>query len=373
MLNRKELKEISSIHGNGSYFVSFYLNVNPITNARGEYVIQLKNMIKDISDRSDKKVLKMIKDDLEKIESFVNGNKRELKKGLAILSSSEKTFWKAYQLSVPVKSEIIVDKTPFIKPLLDIMDNYQRYAVLLVDKETARIFLLHLGEITEYGDIHTPDVPGKHSKGGWFALSQNHYARHVDYHVGLHLKDVVRKLESFLKDEKIERVVLGGPYEAVVMTKDLLLKTITDKIIGTFRAGMFENNADILKKIEPVISEFEKKKEKMTVSELLTMASKRENAVVGIDNVLNALQEGRIMRLAFVKDFRDSGYACRNCRYLTKQKVIPCPYCRSEMEEVNYLVDLAAQRAVENGALVHVISESQELLNAGGIGAFLRF
>ena len=43
------------------------------------------------------------------------------------------------------------------------------------------------------------------------------------------------------------------------------------------------------------------------------------------------------------------------------------------MKEVNCLIDLAAQRAVEQGLLTEVIADNKELLDAGGIGAFLRF
>lgn len=373
MLNRGELKEIAALQANDSYFVSLYLNVNPVTNAKGDYVIHSKNMIKDIAEGIDKKIFKKIKSDIEKIESFIVSNKREFKKGLAILSSSENSFWKEYHLAIPVKNGIRVDRTPHIEPLFDILDNYQRYAVILVDKESARLFLAHLGEIEEYGEIHTPGVPGKHKKGGWFALSQNHYERHIDYHIGLHLKDVIKRLDSFLAEEHIERIAIGGSGDAVSMVREMFPRAINEKVIGIFHAEMFAKSNEIFEKVKPVIGEFENKKQKITVSELLTMAMKGENAVIGLENVLNALQEGRVMKLVLIKDFEDSGYACRNCRYLTKQKVSPCPYCNSEMEDVNYLVALAAQRAVENGAQVEVISKNKELLNAGAIGAFLRF
>ncbi|MDO9289398.1 MAG: Vms1/Ankzf1 family peptidyl-tRNA hydrolase [Thermodesulfovibrionales bacterium] len=373
MLNREELREIAALQGNGSYFVSLYLNVNPVTNAKGDYIIHFKNMLRDISEGTDKKILKKIKADIGNIESFFISSKRGFKKGLAILSSSEQSFWKEYNLAVPVRNEIVVDKTPHIKQLLDIIDNYQRYAVLLVDKEAARLFLVHLGEIEEYGEIHTPDIPGKHKKGGWFALSQNHYERHIDYHVGLHLKDVMKKLELFLAEEEIRGIVIGGSEDAVIRVREMLPRPAGEKVIGSFSAEMFAGNNEIFEKVKLAIGEFERKKQKTTVSELLTAAMKRENAVLGIEDVLNAIQEGRIMKLVFINEFRDSGYACRKCRYLTRQKVSPCPYCSGEMEGVGYLVELAAQRTVEMGALVEVISDNRELSNAGGIGAFLRF
>jgi peptide chain release factor subunit 1 len=373
MLSRAELKEIASIEKKDGYFVSLYLNVDPMFNKKGDYMVHLKNMLKNAVESLDKGIYKKVKDDLGKIDNYVLTNKRMFKKGLALISSSANSFWKEYHLGIPVKNELIVDKTPYTKPLMDVLDNYQRYAVLLVDKESARIFVIHLREIVEYGEVHTPDVPGKHKKGGWFALSQNHYERHIDYHVGMHLKEVIEKLDSFLRGEYIGRLIFGGSDEAVSMVKGMLHKTILDKAIGTVKVEMFAKSPEVLAKVEPIVVEYEKNKEKETVEKLITGAMKNKDAVLGLEDVLNALQEQKVMKLVFMKDFKTSGYSCKSCGFLTIQKVDPCPYCKGEMGMVNYIIDLAGEKAIGQGALVEVLTDNKKLKEAGGIGAFLRF
>ena len=373
MLSRTELKEIASMDKKDGYFVSLYLNVDPMFNKKGDYIVHLKNMLKDTVESLDKNLYKKVKDDLEKIDNFVLANKRMFKKGLAIISSSVHSLWKEYHLGIPVKNELIVDKTPYIKPLMDILDNYPGYAVLLVGKESARIFVIHLREIVEYGEVHTADVPGKHKKGGWFALSQNHYERHIDYHVGMHLKEAVGKLDSFLSREFIGRIILGGSDEAVSMVRGLLPKTILDKVIGTVKVEMFAKGPEVLAKVEPIVIEFEKNKERETVDSLITGAMKNKNAVLGLENVLHALQQQRVMRLVFLKDLKTAGYSCNSCGSLTVQKVDACPYCKGGMEIVDYVVDLAGEKAIGQGALVEVLTDDKKLKEAGGIGAFLRF
>ena len=164
-------------------------------------------------------------------------------------------------------------------------------------------------------------------------------------------------------------IITGGSDDAVAKVREMLPRAVSEKIMGSFHAEMFANVNDVFEKVKPVISETESMAEKAVVSDLLTAAGKGQNAVIGIEDVLNALQEGRIMKLIFIKDFKDSGYACRNCRNLSKQKVSVCPYCKGGMEDVNYLIDLAAQRAVEQGSQIEVITENKELSDAGGIGS----
>ncbi len=373
MLNREELKGIAKMSKGDSYFVSLYLNTNPMTNIKNNYVIHVKNMFKRTTEQLDKTVTKRIQGDLDKIDAYVLANKRIFKKGLAILSSQEKDFWRVFHLALPIKNEIIVDNTPYIKPLLEILDNYQRYAILLVGKDSARLFIIHLGEIEEYTEIHTDDVPGRHKKGGWFSLSEKSYKRHIDYHVELHLKDVIKQMEMLLSREYVGRLLLGGSEEAVTKVKGMLSQTLLDKVIGTFQSEMFAKSKEILKKAEPILHAFERKRDEEMIDDLLTRAMKNENAVIGIEDVLNALQEGRMMKLLFLKDFKKSGLTCKNCGFLTVQQISHCPYCKGKTKKVNYIVDLLSQKAVEQGALIEILDENKKLKDAGKIGAFLRF
>lgn len=373
MISREELKKIASMRGDDVYFVSLYVNVDPVTNVKDNYIIHVKNMLKQDIKKYNKSILKKVQSDIEKIESYMISNKRVFKKGLAIISCSEKNFWKDFHISVPFKNEIVIDTTPYIQPLLDILDNYQRYAILLVGKEYARLFMVHLGEIEEYTEVHTPDVPGRHKKGGWFSLSEKSYERHIDYHVGLHLKDVLKELESFLSREYVGRLIIGGPEEAVIKVKSMLPQNISEKLIGTFQADLQANSKDILRKVEPIVQKVEKQKEDYIINDLLTKAMKNENAVIGIEDVLNSLQEGRVMKLIIMKDFNQSGFSCKKCGYLTVQEIDLCPYCKGEIQKDNLIVDIIAQKAIQQGALIEVINESKELKKAGNIGALLRF
>ncbi|MCX7914285.1 MAG: Vms1/Ankzf1 family peptidyl-tRNA hydrolase [Thermodesulfovibrionales bacterium] len=374
MLNMQELKELANFSNGKGYFVSCYLNVDPIFNKKGDYILHLKNMIKKTIESLDKSVYKRVKEDLEKIEHYVLTNKRLFKKGLAIFSSKENSLWREYNLGVPVKNELIVDKTIHTKPLSDLLDNYQRYGVLLVGKDVARIFIIHLGEIVEYGEVTTADIPGKHKKGGWFALAQNHYERHINVHVGMHLKDVVEKLDSFLALEYVGRLILGGSDEAVSMVKTMLRKPILDKVIGSVKVEMFAKSDEVLAKVEPLVSAYERMKEDDTVKELIAKAMKNEAAVIGLENVLNALQEQRVMKLVLLSAHKqDIGWECKSCGFLTMQKIISCPYCKGEFDAVDNIIDVAIQKAIQQGALVEVVQQNDDLANAGGIGAFLRF
>ncbi|MDA8168388.1 MAG: hypothetical protein M0Z59_01645 [Nitrospiraceae bacterium] len=374
MLTLTELREIAAINPDTEYYVTLYLNVDPVTNPRGEYMIRVRNMLKETPGNIGKKVYKAVARDLEKIDSYFVTGKRQFKKSVCLMSSAGKDFfWREYHLSVPVKSEIYVEKTPYLEPLFNIFDNYPAYLALLVSKEDARIFVVRMGEIIEYGEVHTPDITGRHSKGGWFALEQDHYERHTDFHVGLHMGDVALRLEEFARRQNISALVIGGPEESMSMSMAKLPKGISEKIIGTFAAGMYESPDDVLKKADPVIREHEQKEKQRLIEELITRVYKNKQAVLGIEDVILMTEEQRIQTLLVDADYRQQpGYFCANCRAMSLSPG-SCRYCGGNTEEVNYMVDLVMQKTAEQGGKIEVVPGSEKLKNAGRIGALLRF
>lgn len=373
MFTYSELKQLSTTRDNGNFFVSLYLNVNPLTNPKGDYVIHFKNMLKEVTEKTDKSNLKKIKHDIEKIESYLVGNKREFKKGLVLISSASSGLWRDYHFPLPVKNELVIGNAPYIKPLFTLLDNYPRYVVLLIDKELARIFLIHLGRIELYTELLTPDVPGRHKKGGWFALEQSRYERHIDYHVSQHMKDVIKAIEELRHREAINRIIIGGAEDAIIKMKGMLPQAILNKVISTFHPEMFSGEKSILERTLKIIEGYEREKEKEVVQELVARVMKNEMAVVGLEDVLINIQEGKVMKLILLRDITVNGLKCTNCDFLTSQEIKICPYCRGEFDKVNYLIDFATQKAVEQGAIIKVVTKSDELQKVGGVGAFLRF
>ena len=111
-----------------------------------------------------------------------------------------------------------------------------------------RLFLVHLGEIEEYGEVHTPDVPGNIKEGDGFLLSGHRFERHIDYHVSLHIKDVIKKLETFLAAERIERIITGGSDDAVAKVRRCFQRQSVKRLWALFMPRCLRMSMMYLKK-----------------------------------------------------------------------------------------------------------------------------
>ena len=56
-------------------------------------------------------------------------------------------MWEAYRLPEVERDELTFGPVPHLAPLIDIVEEYERYAVALVDKESARLFTVFMAEI----------------------------------------------------------------------------------------------------------------------------------------------------------------------------------------------------------------------------------
>jgi CheY-like chemotaxis protein len=109
--------------------------------------------------------------------------------------------------------------------------------------------------------------------------------------------------------------------------------------------------------------------------ELITAASKQEQAVLGLDRTLEALREQRAWRLVYRDGFAARGTECTNCGALTVSENESCAYCGKAVREVGDLVERADTRImVMHGHVEHVRGAAViRLEEVGSIGAFLRY
>jgi peptide subunit release factor 1 (eRF1) len=117
----------------------------------------------------------------------------------------------------------------------------------------------------------------------------------------------------------------------------------------------------------------ERRTELEEIDSLLEAASTR-HVVLGADDTLEALGDGRIHALFIADPFVGMGAECPSCGLLVAHGA-QCPRCEAPLTMVRDLRERIAERALDQGARVEVVSgkASARLLERGGIGAWTRY
>jgi len=380
VLTRGELEKLAELPEGKKFYLSLYLTVDPGTNPNQEYLRVAKNLIKqeisrwEESGEISKGELRKLSEGCEDLLQYLVLNQGSFRKGLVIFSDPQRDFWKEYHLAVAVPPRFVIDRRPYLKPLVRLFDDYEPFLIVLVDRRRARLFLVQLGEVLVYVEESHPEIPGKHKKGGWRAWEQAKFSRQIEKMVTFHLEEVAEMLEDFLKDQEINRVAVGGPVEAVSQFQELLSPWVQEKVTAYLSIEMTAGEKDLVDEALRVLEEVEREQEDQLVEELLSRVAKGDRAAIGIDDVVAKVEQGQVHRLIVAAEFERPGYRCPNCGTLFAQRRETCFYCGYQLEEIPNLIDHIVKEAVNQGAKVEVVKRDHpRLLEAGGIGAFLRF
>ena len=222
MLSEEQIDQLAAFDGRDARVLSVYLDLDPATQVRRSYEIALEDLIKTARARlDDASAREAFETEAARVQTWLDSEKPR-GKGLAVVSCSPRNLWRADFLAVRVMNHLAFEPTPDVAPLLRIVDEYERYAVAVVDKETARLFTVFAGEI-EAVETFEDYVPPHHKQGG---PSQANMQRHHEAHVFRHLKRVAERLTQLRRKRSFDRLVIAGPVEATSELRRILPRAL---------------------------------------------------------------------------------------------------------------------------------------------------
>jgi peptide subunit release factor 1 (eRF1) len=367
MLTQEEIDQLARFDGGGARVLSTYLDLDPARQVKRSYRIVFEDLVHELRDRLDEPTRAELVREAAETDTWLRGHPPQ-GKGFALFSCAPRGFWQAYFLPVTVAEHLAFDPKPDVAPLLDVLDEYERYAVALVDLEKARLFTVFLGTIEE-SDALKDFVPRKHDQGG---SVQGHRAAHVHWH----LKRVVQRLAEILRRRQFDRLVLAGPEEATSEMRRLLPRALARRLVGVIPAKTSGGAAEILEKTLEVERGVEREYEERLLDELFETVGARGRATCGVVSTLEALGKGAVRTLVVAEGVHTPGRECPNCARLEPGTVANCPACGTAMKPVHDLFHAAAQRTLlQAGHVETVHAEAARRLQerCGGLGALLRY
>lgn len=192
------------------------------------------------------------------IEGFLLDYKPSNKdQGLALFSGGDELF-EALVTHFTLPTLVSVDYSPYLVPLYDQIDDYERYLVIVADREKARYFTFHGDELEDEGEFFHEHVPQK-MKGRNFEEREKQIDRHIQDHLHRHFKTISEKVVTYTRDRPITAVIVGGHQEIISYLYKHLPKSLSDKIIGEFPAEPDADFNELQKKSKEILQSLREK------------------------------------------------------------------------------------------------------------------
>jgi peptide subunit release factor 1 (eRF1) len=362
----------------GSPVLSVYLSTDPSRqqNIQRGFEAVLRQMLRSIDGQLlEKPFRKQFAEDAGRVEHIVKIHVQR-EKSLAIFCDASEDFCWTRGLQIRLRDDAHWDETPYLRPLLEALDEYERYGVVLIEHGRSRLFTVFMGEIEEHVDAFaTAKIRHLRSTGTDHLWSQKQFQRKKEVHALWHFKHAAQLLDHLSVRYAFDRVILAGTEEVTSEFERILSKRLRTRVVDRMALPFTASADQVLKTTQNVIEQVERETERQLVDKVIQDAAAKHQAVTGLEATLLALQEERIWRLFYVDGLQKTGGQCARCSALCTNNCRTCPYCGGSLSPVKDVIDAVAQRVVELGAKVEPVQgkAAQELASVGGIGAQLRF
>ncbi|MEA3559615.1 MAG: Vms1/Ankzf1 family peptidyl-tRNA hydrolase [Candidatus Thermoplasmatota archaeon] len=291
-------------------------------------------------------------------------------KGRIIFASAPVNFLHVYRIGVEPERKLVLDTSPFLLPLARLRDDYEDYALLLMDSQQAKLFTVR-SNVMNVEDSNSIDLMNRHKKGGMSQMRFNRLRRGA---ISAFISEVIEDIEELEGLEETRGIVLAGPGEAKKQLHESLPQHLREQVIGIEDISMDTPLGNLLDLGERVAEKDERGKEQALVEELRSSIMKGEPAAYGAQKVRTALKNGRVSVLLLLDKTSIPGWICERCQSITERTVKPkrCPNCGGPTSVVD-VVEEIYELAERTGARTEFVKDAPFLESIGGIGAVLRY
>ena len=338
---RQQLDRLSDFDPSQGPVVSLYLDLRPDQNGQRDHIrLHLAHTLEAYPQLAEK-IQKQLADDIPKSAH-----------GVAVFAATKGDLFDVIPLDVPVEQhEFYVGAMPHLYPLARLTDQYPRYAALLLNTDTARLFVFSLGH-TEQEQRLESDKSRRSAVGGW---SQARYQRRTDNMHKAHVKDVVTMLERIVADEHINQIVVACDDTTRPILMEQLPRHLADKVVDMMHMDIKGTPGHaVLKDTLDALRDEHAKSDAEEVERMLGAWKAGGLGVAGIDPTLKALEMRQVDTLLIAAN--------------------PQVIARKNGKEGDVpVVDQLVAKAHQNAARIRFIEDDALLADVGGVGATLRF
>jgi peptide chain release factor subunit 1 len=351
---RKLIKELSEIYdeNNKDNFISIYLNKK----MDGKYLEKRVNACKPLLDNDERKNFIIT---IEEISRFL---KKNITSNIAIFASHKHNLFKSIPLHIEVNNLLIVDSSPYIRPLVRILDEFRPFTLILINSNHAKIFSVYLGKIDDAKYLSS-DIMSKHKKGGWSQARFQRIRKGAIHDFFLDVLEMMKKIPS-------NQIILAGPGPEKIQFRDMLPKNIQQRIIDVIDIDM-DDEKNLLNKSIHLISKQEEGISHKAVEHLIEEILTDGLAVYGFDDTLKAVKNGQVELLIVEKDYKLKGCICEHCQIVKSGPVKDCPVCGEPVSEADVIEEII-EFAERTDAKIE-FTDNEEISKLGHIGGILRY
>ena len=273
--------------------------------------IHLKNFMRDAEQQAGDEQTETWNTIKEHVDDFLNNYSVSTKSLVLFVDENQLT---SYELPITLDNASAFGE-PLFTPLLWAIDEYERYLIVLVDQEKARLFTAYLGSANQQDEM-TIDLdydwgektlmPASTGDGRALREGDNRerFEDMIEEHVKRFYRDVAQQTANSLKDLDSTRVIFGGNERSAHFVRNELPQQVDEYVVDILAIPVDTTAHDLGDHIQQVALNYERAFEVDLVKEVVGFAKANGRGAVGQEAVDKAfdMQQVELLILPYPMD-----------------------------------------------------------------------
>ena len=339
----------------------------------GGFAALLSDLVKPMKDRAtglDRPSQKSVRRDAERIRGLADHLELDSAPGYAIFASHNDDLFALEPLGHPVPSVSALGPRPYMRPLRA-TPRALRSGIVVADNTLARTFVAMEGIVDEVREPLDADI-GSRSWGGFSGYEEHTVrARAEEVTAKLWREAGERLLHRHMK-RPFDYVAIGSHGETIDEIARTLHPYLARLQLATFTVSPQDLTLPALRaEVASIDQQMRRHRHSALAGRVCDTAWSGGNALLGLQEVIEAANTQAIDTLVVAGPFAKSGAICDVCGHLTRDGAT-CPVCGERLFPVDDVVGALMEATVSAGGSVSQITVASPL-DRHGVGALTRF
>jgi len=362
------LDRLASFSSPSDPVVSLYLNLQSDEHGRREYTDFLDRAFRDQIDTFEpgSNARRHLEQDAQRIRTRIDNELQTSTRTLAVFCcSGDPALFEAIELEASIDGHrLYIDRQPHLFPLARLTEQYRRYAALLVNTHSARLFVFALGAIERKTMVENEKPRRTQGVDVW---SEGEYQRNSENLHLKHMKEVADVVERVARREDIQTIVVAADEVALPLLKEAISSEVQEKLVEVRSLQMFASDADALRKTMDAFRQADAATDRDLVTRAIDAFRSRGLGTIGLARVRAALTLGQVHRLLVpaVASVAATEEVSAGVGAATAREQ------RTELSET--VIEGLVMAARRTDAETTFVEDATLLRPAGGVAALLRF
>jgi hypothetical protein len=360
---------IADLRSRTGSLISLYA-ARPSPGGFGALLSDLTKPVRERSATMDRIVQKSVRADAERIHDLADRLEFDSAPGYAVFASGVDEIFVLEPLGYPAPNISTIGPRPYMRPLRA-APRAIRSGILVADNTLARTFTAMEGIVDELKAPIGADV-GNRNWGG-FAGYEEHTVRSRAGEVTTKLwREAGERLLDRHMEKSFDYLAIGSHEETIEEIARTLHPYLARLPRATFNVNpQMVGLPGLRVEVGAMDRQMRKHRQSALAGRVCDTAWSGGNALLGLQEVLDAANAQAIDTLVVAGPFSRSGAICDACGHLVRNGE-NCPICDHSLFPVDDVVDAVIESVVTAGGVVSQISVASPL-DRHGVGALTRF